>query len=213
MVQQAYQLVSFQPVDYVNLGDAVHSTWAGCAPMGNTHRVPGVRIGSDEWLRPGDASLCTGLPPCASMAGFIASSWKPLALALGLEAGALPPPRLAEINGNEAIVARCRLRLRPLSFWEALRNLTREHHSQLAFGLEGSFHVIMGEPWVRPFISSRHANLNFVACGVNATDTLWPGQPPDESSSAADPDFTINWLRYTELSLRQRLPGGGDACS
>lgn len=208
MVRLAYQLVAQQPVQFVNIGDAVHSTWAGCDAMASARRAPGVRAGLEDGLRPTPA-LCTVAPPCASMPQYIRSSWAKLAPALGV-AGQTAPTSVAEINGNEALVGRCRLRRRPLREWEALRNLTKQHHSELAFGLEGAFHFIMGEPWVRPYIVQMQsdARLNFVACGVNATSTLWPGQHPLPDNIGGAPDFTRSWLRTTELSLRQALPEG-----
>lgn len=203
MLLQAYQIVSRQPVNYLNVGDAVHSTWLGCSAIGDTRRALGVRLGSDEYLRP-TPDLCTLQPPCASMPKFVALQWPLLTRALSVH-NKEPPLSIAEINGNEALVARCRLRSRPLSVWEALRNLTEEHHSQLAFALEGSFHFIMGEPWIRPFISRHQQHINFVACGANATSTLWPGAHP-ELSSPVNLEFAQLWLRYTELSLRVLLP-------
>lgn len=224
---QAYELITTRQVEYVNLGDAVHSTWTGCEPLGapgaglgaeapttgssltQGPRPNGIRIGSDESFKP-DAALCTAAPPCASMPILVAQSWPTLSAALGIP-GLPPPSRIWEINGNEALVARCRLRSRPVRYWESLRDLTLQHHSALAFGLEGSFHHIMGEPWVRPFISKHRRWLNFVACSPNATDTLWPGElPPGAQPSSAPPkDFTKRWLRFTELSLRLHLANGG----
>ena len=59
----------------------------------------------------------------------------------------------------------------------------------------GSFHRLMGENWVREGVTD--GALNFVACGPNAVDTLWPGtaRPPARS-------FDARWRGHTELGLR-----------
>ena len=169
-----YEAVARATFAYANAGDAVHSTWAGCAHAASR-------------------SACVEAPPCASMVALINSSWT---AALGALVGdARPPARVAEINGNEALVHRCRLAARPAREWAALRDLTETHHGGLAFGLEGSFHRLMGENWVREGVTD--GGLNFVACGPNAVDTLWPGtaRPPARS-------FDARWRGHTELGLR-----------
>lgn len=201
VIQLAFDLVDSRQVDYVNLGDAVHSTWAGCASFG--------AIQSAAPAEPGPPSRCLVAPPCASMTALVNSSWDLLAGVLG---GRGAPAEITEINGNEALVSRCRLLGRQMRFWERLRDLTKAHHSLLAYGLEGSFHRIMGEPWVRPFLLEHAAHLNFVACGDNAQDTLWPGR---FRRDAGAPAFEVRWQDHSELALRAALPvvGSGSMCS
>ena len=174
LVALCYEAVARATFAYANAGDAVHSTWAGCAHAASR-------------------AACVEAPPCASMVALINSSWT---ATLGALVGdARPPARVAEINGNEALVHRCRLAARPAREWAALRDLTETHHGGLAFALEGSFHRLMGEPWVREGVTD--GGLNFVACGPNAVDTLWPGtaRPPARS-------FDARWRGHTELGLR-----------
>lgn len=202
VIQLAFNLVDSRQVDYVNLGDAVHSTWAGCASFG--------AIQGATPAEPGPPPRCLVAPPCASMTTLVNSSWDFLGGVLG---GRRSPAEVAEINGNEALVSRCRLLARPLHFWARLRDLTKAHHSLLAYGLEGSFHRIMGEPWVRPFLLEHATRLNFVACGDNARDTLWPGR---FRRYADEPTIEVRWQDHTELALRGALPpaaGSTGRCS
>ena len=64
----------------------------------------------------------------------------------------------------------------------------------------------MGEPWERAFIRKHASRLNFVACGANAKDTLWPGHFQRYRGRPA-PDFEERWQNHTELSLRLASPG------
>ena len=149
--------------------------------------------------------MVTESRPCASMTSLVNSSWS----LLGDVLGGAAPAGVADINGNEALVSRCRLLARPPAFWSGLRDLTKQHHSLLAYGLEGSFHRIMGEPWVRPFLTAHATRLNFVACGADAKDTLWPGRyHPSDPRSEPYADFDARWLNHTELALRLVLPLG-----
>ena len=83
---------------------------------------------------------------------------------------------------------------------------TTESLNLLAYGLEGSFHRIMGEPWVRPFLLEHATRLNFVACGDNAQDTLWPGR---FRRYADEPTIEVRWQDHSELALRAALPLAG----
>jgi hypothetical protein len=199
VVEQAFRLVDSRAVGYVNLGAAVHSTWAGCASFGAIQRAAPAEEEAAGGATP--PAQCRTDPPCASMTSLVNSSWS----LLGDVLGGAAPAGVADINGNEALVSRCRLLARPPAFWSGLRDLTKQHHSLLAYGLEGSFHRIMGEPWVRPFLTAHATRLNFVACGADAKDTLWPGRY-HRYRGRPPPEFEERWQNHTELSLRAALP-------
>lgn len=203
VLEQCYRLVTQRQVGFVNVGDAVHSAWMGCRAL-SARRGTGTYPGGPDGLSPSDR-LCSEAAPCPSMRRFLNDSWRLLAHAFG-RAELAPPTALAEINGNEALVHRCRLLARPVSFWIRLRELTAQHHSLLAFALEGSFHRVMGEPWVRPYVSSRHPRINFVACDRNASVTLWPGSDGIGGGRGGGGEFDQQWRDHTELSLRATEP-------
>eukprot|EP00320_Phaeocystis_rex_P004316 CAMPEP_0119097828 /NCGR_PEP_ID=MMETSP1178-20130426/182134_1 /TAXON_ID=33656 /ORGANISM="unid sp, Strain CCMP2000" /LENGTH=83 /DNA_ID=CAMNT_0007081785 /DNA_START=18 /DNA_END=269 /DNA_ORIENTATION=- len=64
----------------------------------------------------------------------------------------------------------------------------------------------MGEPWERLFVREHAARLNFVACGADAKDTLWPGRF-HRYRNRPTPEFEERWHNHTELSLRVASPG------
>lgn len=150
----------------------------------------------------------------------------------------LPPPsRFLEINGAEALVHSCRLRARPRSAWLRLRALTNPpsgvgaHHGLLDYALEGMFHVLMGEPWVRPEIAANLQRLNFQVCKPSANATLARTvsvhnrvytrlaadsmrcehgiEPIEGERSRGWSTWRRRWRERTELALRSRATLGG----
>ena len=143
LVALCYEAAARATFAYANAGDAVHSTWAGCAHAASR-------------------AACVEAPPCASMVALINSSWT---AALGALVGdARPPARVAEINGNEALVHRCRLAARPAREWAALRDLTETHHGGLAFALGGLLPSADG----RAVGAARRHRRRPQLCGVRA---------------------------------------------
>mgnify|MGYP001309979398 CR=1 FL=1 len=78
----------------------------------------------------------------------------------------MPPAMLVDINTEQCLVHRDRLRDRSHADWQLLFELACnvKFHSWEEYALEGVFHRVMGEPWVRDYI---HENLNAIADGKN----------------------------------------------
>ena len=101
--------------------------------------------------------------------------------------------------------------------WE--RAFVRKHAPRLNLTLALAFALTLTRtphlPQRQPLPTlNRHApRLNFVACGADAKDTLWPGHFHRYRGRPA-PDFEERWQNHTELSLRVASPGvagGGSA--
>lgn len=110
------------------------------------------RIYSD-WVRPG-----------GKMLHQVADTWSVVSRILGEEASP-PPSAIYEVHAAQAMADRARIRARPRAVWGSLCRYasTLRFHSTEDLALEGAFHRILGEPWVRPFV---RANLPSLAAGV-----------------------------------------------
>ena len=157
ILRQVHDLLSRGRVDYLSIGDAVISTWTGCAMLRSAHG--GMRGQQLSW--------CTDSVQCPSMAQKVRKIWASLESALG-QPSLLgeKPTAILDANGAEALVHRCRLRARSARVWARLRDLMRGggHHSRTDYAIEGAFHWLMGEPWVRPALVSALSKLNWETC-------------------------------------------------
>lgn len=172
---------------------------------------------------------------------MVREGWPPLALALGgggllgprgvigrWRASLAPPPlSILDLNAAEALVARTRLLDQPRRVWEQLRELSTpgEFHAQITYVLEGAFHRLMGEQWLRHALTRELARLNLEVCVVNpngthprpdhlsnrlyvklagAADTGELDAEPKVRESAAWRSWRLRWRRGTELSLALR---------
>ena len=137
IMRQCYELTSkrARPVGYVNVGDAVVSTWTGCAQLQAAVTDPVRRAALAGCSEP------DGVGPCPSMLQRVLKTRRALEVAVGGHVAL--GPRLAgplvDINGAEALVHRCRLRARPPRAWARLRDMSRSgaHHALLDYAIEG----------------------------------------------------------------------------
>lgn len=233
IVRQSYELIdriSPRPIGYVNVGDAIVSTWTGCTVLQS------ATVGQ---ARGADLVGCSepGTGPCPSMLQRVQGAWSSLQTALEIPSAyrqLLMRSPLLDLNGAEALVNRCRLRARPMRVWGKLRDLSKKghHHATLDYAIEGAFHFLMGEAWRRPRLVGHLGHLNHEVCfpspaytlglakrspsttwnrvyrkiaAVGAADTGSSGslEPPRPSGSAWNV-WRRHWRNSTELALTLR---------
>ena len=232
-------------LQYVNVGDSVVSTWAGCSRLRSARasgRSTDSPLASCQWGLP-----CPGMPtrvhavwPTLERALSARSTLSLFGRARSADVPQPPPDEFVDLHGAEALVHRCRLLARPRAAWSRLRGLTIPSQSNggqknglLDYSLEGTFPVIMGEPWVRPALQASLHALNFNVCFRSPNATLAsrhsvhnrvyrkfaaPVEGGGPTSAARDgwlePSQKSNrkqwntwrrqWLNGTELALRSR---------
>ena len=66
-----------------------------------------------------------------------------------------------DINAGQCCVHRKRILRLPRNVWKYLYEITifKNHHEDYDYGIEGLFHVIMGEKAIRPFIKKYFEEL------------------------------------------------------
>jgi hypothetical protein len=71
------------------------------------------------------------------------------------------PTSIVELSSAQAYVHRSRILKRKRKVYENLLQYSKNviHHSSQGYALEGMFHHIFGEPWVRPFIKKHYNEL------------------------------------------------------
>ena len=168
VVAQCHALVATTAggIDFANVGDSLNSNWAGCERM---QRAAGaVRHAAEPELgRCLNRGPCyrTGRPTDKKTARILRQT-----MDVG-ELGGATPKEIVELNGAEALVHRCRLRSRPVAYWERLRDFSINatigavnFHARITYMLEAVFSRLMGEPWVRPLLADHAAMLNYEVC-------------------------------------------------
>ena len=71
------------------------------------------------------------------------------------------PQTIRELSGGQACVHRSLIRQRTRQFWKEMYEKTRyvKYHSSIGYGVEGIFHVLMGQPWNRDFVERHWKSL------------------------------------------------------